>query len=45
VQAIVLSDTQTIASPVVMEVRAEVDWFVRIMIGRKKSKTIAASNA
>jgi hypothetical protein len=33
---IVLSDTQTIASPVVMEVRAEVERFVQIMIRRNK---------
>jgi quercetin dioxygenase-like cupin family protein len=44
VHVIVLSDTQTIASPVVMEVRAEVEWFVQIMIRRKKLKTITPSN-
>jgi hypothetical protein len=36
VHIIVLSDTQTIASPVVMEVRAEVERFVQIMIRRNK---------
>jgi quercetin dioxygenase-like cupin family protein len=39
-----LLDTQTFASPVVMEMRAEVEWFVQIRIRRKKLKTIAASN-
>jgi hypothetical protein len=39
-----LSDTLTFASPVVMEVRAEVEWFAQITIRRNKMKTIAASN-
>jgi quercetin dioxygenase-like cupin family protein len=39
-----LPDTQTFASPVVMGVRAEVEWFVQIAIRRTKLKTIAASN-
>jgi quercetin dioxygenase-like cupin family protein len=39
-----LPDTQTFASPVVMEVRAEVEWFVQIRIRRTKLKTIPASN-
>ena len=37
-------DTQSFATPVVMEMRAEVEWFVQITIRRKKLKTIAASN-
>jgi quercetin dioxygenase-like cupin family protein len=39
-----LPDTQTFASPVVMEMRAEVEWFVQIRIRRTKLKTIPASN-
>jgi quercetin dioxygenase-like cupin family protein len=39
-----IPDTQSFATPVVMEVRAEVEWFVQIRIRRKKLKTIAASN-
>jgi hypothetical protein len=36
VHVMALSDTYTFASPVVMEVRAEVDWFAQIVIRRKK---------
>ena len=39
-----LPDTQTFASPVVMEMRTEVEWFVQIRIRRTKLKTIPASN-
>jgi quercetin dioxygenase-like cupin family protein len=39
-----LLDTQTFASPVVMGVRAEVEWFVQIAIRGTKLKTVAASN-
>jgi quercetin dioxygenase-like cupin family protein len=39
-----LPDTQTFASPVVMEMRAEVEWFVQIRIRRTTLKTIPASN-
>ena len=44
VHVMALLDTQTFASPVVMKVRAEVEWFVQIRIRRMKLKTIAASN-
>jgi quercetin dioxygenase-like cupin family protein len=43
VHVVVLSDTRTIVSPVVMEVRAEVEWLVQIIPRRKEMKTIAAS--
>jgi hypothetical protein len=36
VHVMALSDTYTFASPVLMEVRAEVDWFAQIVIRRKK---------
>ena len=39
-----LPDTQTFASPVVMEMRTEVECFAQIRIRRTKLKTIPASN-